>query len=182
MTTADFPAQAQSVEDLLAVLTAPAKGESKGFTALDHHLQCAQVLAQAYPDDKELQVAGLLHDIGHTLAVGHPERHGVVGGQYLRAVLGERVAALVELHVEAKRYLVAVEPGYRATLSMGSAQTLVAQGEAMTMDEAKAFQSKTHSADAVKLRRADEMAKVPGQNVASLASWLPVLQELARVP
>jgi predicted HD phosphohydrolase len=179
MTTTRYPARATSLDDVLAVLRADDNHEAQGLTALDHHLQCAALLARAHPEDPELQVAGLLHDIGHWLAPGKPDLHGVVGSEYLRDMFSERVAALVELHVDAKRYLVSVEPGYRAMLSQGSALTLVAQGEAMSADEAGAFEAKNYAADAVVLRRADEMAKVPGLQVPSLAAWAPVLEAAA---
>ena len=37
------------------------------FTHLDHALQTAAVLRQTFPEDVELAVAGLVHDIGHLL-------------------------------------------------------------------------------------------------------------------
>lgn len=168
--------RAANLDNVLAVLRDDDSSEGNGLTALDHHLQCAAVLAETHPEDRELQVAGLLHDIGHWLVPGRPELHGVVGGEYLRDLFSERVAALVELHVDAKRYLVSVEPEYRATLSEESALTLIAQGEAMGPDEVAAFQAKEYAADAVVLRRADEMAKVPGRKVPSLEAWVPVLK------
>jgi predicted HD phosphohydrolase len=145
------------------------------MTALDHQLQCAEVLRQEQPDDLELQIAGLFHDIGHRLAPGQPELHGILGGEYVRNLFGERVSALIELHVDAKRYLVSVEPSYRDQLSSGSAQTLIAQGEAMSADEAAAFTAKPYATDAITLRRADEKAKVPGRRVPALDNWLPSL-------
>jgi hypothetical protein len=39
--------------------------ECDQFTELDHGLQCAAVLATTAPDDIELQVAGLLHDLAN---------------------------------------------------------------------------------------------------------------------
>jgi predicted HD phosphohydrolase len=146
------------------------------MTALDHQLQCADVLRQEFPDDLELQVAGLFHDIGHRLAPGQPERHGVLGGEFVRDLFGDRVSALIELHVDAKRYLVSVEPSYRDRLSAGSAQTLIAQGEAMTPDETAIFVATPHAAHAMTLRRADENAKVAGRRVPPLEDWMPRLE------
>ena len=34
---------------------------------LDHDRQCAELLRRDFRDDEELQVAGLVHDIGHLL-------------------------------------------------------------------------------------------------------------------
>ncbi|HLI01641.1 MAG TPA: HD domain-containing protein [Acidimicrobiales bacterium] len=182
MVTPTYPARAASLDDVLAILRAgsPEEGTGKAMTALDHHLQCAEVLRRERPLDSELQVAGLLHDIGHDLLPGRPDQHGVVGGQYLADVFSERVCALVELHVDAKRYLVAVEPSYRDRLSATSAQTLIAQGEAMNAQEVAAFRDKPYHEDAVVLRRADEDAKTPGRPVPSLDAWVSVLEAVAR--
>ncbi len=77
------------------------------FTHLGHALQTAAVLRQDFPDDIELAVAGLVHDIGHLLpGVGDAE-HAEAGAEAVREALGDRVAGPVGLHVEAKRYLVA---------------------------------------------------------------------------
>lgn len=149
------------------------------FTLLQHSLQCAAVLAEEHPGDRELHAAGLLHDIGHTLLPGRPDRHGEVAGAYLRPLLGNRLAELVRLHVDAKRYLVAVEPDYAETLTMGSAETLVAQGAAMCEDEVAAFAAVPFGVEALLLRRADEAAKVPHRAVRGLEHWAPLLGELA---
>jgi predicted HD phosphohydrolase len=174
-----YPTSAASLDDVLAILvdgTAGAEQTEGRMTSLDHHLQCAAVLRERYPDDREMQVAGLLHDIGHRLAPGQPDRHGVLGGDYVRDLFGQRVGDLIELHVDAKRYLVQAEPDYRSKLSAGSVRTLIAQGEAMDEAEAQAFVVKPHAGDAIALRRADEAAKVPGRIVPGLDAWKPVLE------
>src|ERR1700677_144977 len=83
---------------------------------LDHSLQTAAVLRRSHPDDVELQIAGLVHDVGHMLRPGDDDAHGELGAEFVQPVLGRRVADLVRLHVPAKRYLVTTEPGYRQTL------------------------------------------------------------------
>lgn len=172
--------RATSVADLVAVLERgalsrePSEGAG-GFSQLDHGLQCAAVLERAHPDDLELQAAGLLHDIGHTLVPADVAGHGRHGRAYVEDLLGPRVGALIELHVPAKRWLVTVDPDYRARLSPGSVRTLTAQGEELTIDERRAFEAEEHHRGAVVLRRADEAAKVAGLRIAGLARWVPML-------
>ncbi|MGE0879094.1 MAG: metal-dependent phosphohydrolase [Acidimicrobiia bacterium] len=182
MTTESQPSTAfRTIDDLIAFLVqqATAAGENPGFTALDHGLQCAYELTIAAPDDVELQLAGLVHDIGHHLVIGDDAGHGRHGGDAVRHLLGHRVAALVELHVPAKRYLVSVDPAYRAKLSPISVATLHRQGGDMTVDEAASFASHPLRASALELRNADEAAKVPNRKVPGLAHWIPLLAHMS---
>jgi predicted HD phosphohydrolase len=153
--------------------------EIDGLSILQHGLQCAESLRVSRPDDYELQVAGLVHDLGHLLEPRAEDRHGRIGAAFVQPVFGDRVAALVEEHVPAKRYLVTVDASYRGQLSAGSARTLVLQGEAMTDDEISQFRSSPHFDVAVELRRADEAAKDPGASVDPLDAWLPTMELLA---
>jgi predicted HD phosphohydrolase len=141
-------------------------------------LQCAYELSCVRPDDAELQVAGLVHDIGHQFA--SDEQHGAAAAERVRTTLGDRVAALVEMHVPAKRYLVATDPAYGSALTEGSTKSLAIQGGPMSAAEAESFASSPYAADAVMVRRADEAAKVPGRSVPRLDHWLPILNEVAR--
>ncbi len=154
--------------------------EIAGLSLLHHGLRCADLLTVSDPGDPELQVAGLLHDVGHVLAPGCADVHGTVGADAVRPVLGERVAALIEGHVPAKRFLVTVDPAYRSRLSAGSRRTLTGQGEAMSGAEAAAFSRTPHFEGAVRLRRADEQAKDPSVAASRLSSWLPTLNLLAQ--
>jgi predicted HD phosphohydrolase len=163
--------------DLLATLES-SPGEMDGLSELDHALQCAHELSVARPDDLELQVAGLCHDIGHQF--GADEEHGRLGAEAVRPVLGDRVASLVEAHIPAKRYLVRSEGSYGTNLSVVSVASLAAQGGPMSPEEAAAFESDPVCADAIVLRRADESAKVPGRVVPSLDTWIPAVLEVAR--
>ena len=160
--------------ELLALLGHAPSDEGDGLSALDHALQCAFELSVAHPDDIGLQLAGLVHDVGH--AFGPPDDHGRLGAACVRDALGDRVAALVEAHVAAKRYLVSTDDAYRARLSPTSVHTLELQGGAMSADAIAAFASSPHAADAVALRRADDDAKVPGRVVPLLDTWLPALR------
>ena len=150
---------------------------------LDHGLQCAALLAAEFPADEELQVAGLVHDVGHRIAQGESAAHGVIAADALRSLLGTRVAALVELHVPAKRYLVTVEPAYLDGLSDGSTISLARQGGPMSDDERAALEASPYLPDALALRRCDERAKDPTAITSDLSSWRPIVERVAaRVP
>ncbi len=163
--------------DFMQALGDTPSGENDDIDALDHGLQCAYELSRARPNDAELQVAGLVHDIGHQF--GSDEVHGALGGQRVRALLGERVAGLVEAHVPAKRYLVGTHRSYRSTLSATSIHTLELQGGPLSPAEAEQFERSPHHSDAVLLRKADDAAKVPGRDVPDLDHWRIALRLVA---
>lgn len=163
--------------DLLTSMGSASSEETEGLSELDHGLQCAFELAQARPADHELQVVGLVHDIGHRF--GPDESHGVLGADHVRGLLGARVAGLIEAHVPAKRYLVTADSSYRSRLSTESTRTLGVQGGPLAPEEVEAFLSSAYAQDALELRRADDGAKVAGRDVPPLAHWVPVLGEVA---
>ena len=152
--------------------------EMPGLSELDHGLQCAFELWRRFPDDAELHVAGLVHDIGHRF--GSEAAHGARGAAAVRPLLGDRVAGLVAAHVPAKRYLVSTDPAYGARLSDDSVRTLGLQGGPMTPAQRAHFASSPYARDALALRRADDDAKVPGREVPGLDHWTPVLGRGAR--
>jgi predicted HD phosphohydrolase len=173
----------RDLDDVVVLLGRCASAEEPhedlpGLTILDHGLQCAARLRHSDPDDLELQVAGLVHDVGHVLAPGG-EDHGVAGAAVVRPVLGDRVAALVAAHVPAKRHLVSTDRTYRDRLSTGSRLTLGVQGEAMSPEESAVFLALPHAEAALVLRRADEAAKDPGADVPGLDAWLSTLALVA---
>jgi predicted HD phosphohydrolase len=154
------------------------RSDEMPFTHLDHALQTAAVLRHRAPDDPELAVAGLVHDIGHLLpGVGDAE-HAEAGAAAVREALGERVAGLVGLHVEAKRYLVARQATYEGELAADSVASLARQGGPMTSEERESFERLPHAQDALMLRRADESAKVDGLVVLGLAEWMQTVRQL----
>ena len=165
-----------SVDDLCAVLD---DGHGAGtYSALDHHLQCADILRREGAD-VEMQIAGLVHDVVSSLDPRPSGDHAEIGATLVRPLLGDRVADLVAGHVPAKRYLVTIEPWYRDVLSDGSVATLAVQGDAMTAEDAEAFAAAPLAADWLTLRRADDRAKSVGLVVPDLGSWRPALDELA---
>ena len=172
------PEPFRTVDELLHVLDDPVVGDDI-VAALAHHLQCAALLAQAAPGDVELQAAGLVHDVASSMDPRPAGDHAAVGAGLVRGLLGDRVADLVGGHVEAKRYLVTVEPAYRATLSENSTATLGLQGEQLSPGELDAFERSPLRDDWVALRRADDRAKVNGATVPGLDHWRAVLDGLA---
>jgi [1-hydroxy-2-(trimethylamino)ethyl]phosphonate dioxygenase len=151
----------------------------------EHMLQAAQ-LAEAEDGSDAMIAAALLHDIGHYTsefgAEAHEEgidnQHDHAGGRLLEAFFPPEVTEPVRLHVATKRYLCAVDPGYFDTLSEASLLTLKLQGGPMLPDEVAAFECNPYRDLAVKVRRWDEAAKVPGKKTPDFAHYRPVLQRV----
>ncbi|MCS4247525.1 phosphonate degradation HD-domain oxygenase [Pseudomonas sp. BIGb0164] len=133
---------------------------------IEHMSQAAQ-LAMAEGFDDEVVLAAFFHDIGHICGQGGENMggYGVVsherlGADYLRrAGFSERMAKLVEYHVQAKRYLTFSQPDYYARLSEASRRTLGYQGGVMSAEEARAFEQDPLCAVSLRMRHWDEQAK-----------------------
>lgn len=145
-------------------------------TALEHALQCAQ-LAEWADAPSSLVVAALLHDVGHF--VEPAEGSDAIDDVHELRALGLLVRAFdadviepIRLHVQAKRYLASVDAGYAAGLSAASAHTLRLQGGAMSPDEQRLFRKLPFSAQALALRRWDDLAKQPGRSTPALGHYL----------
>jgi predicted HD phosphohydrolase len=147
---------------------------------LDHALQTAALAAAAGAAD-DLVAAALLHDAGHLLALrdGQAGPHESVAPAYLAPLFPMSVTEPIALHVAAKRYLCAVEPAYRAGLSVGSQRSLRRQGGPMSAGEVATFETTPGWVDAVALRVWDDAGKVDGAVVPGLASYEPLLRSLA---
>lgn len=172
----------EDIEDLIGHLQALGNTpsvEADGFSELDHALQTAAILREVAPDDAELQIAGLVHDLAHPWDGPGQPRHATMGAHAVRGILGDRVADLILAHVPAKRYLVATRPEYAALLSPDSVMTLAAQGGPMSDHEVAAFEAGDDVWAKVELRVADDGAKVPGRVVSPLATYEDALRSLA---
>ena len=91
-----------SADRLLEVLAAGAVvHDDEPVDLLAHALQCAEHLARRHPEDPELIVAGLVHDVGSILQPNRPADHAAIGAAAVEALLGTRVARLVAGHAEA---------------------------------------------------------------------------------
>jgi phosphonate degradation associated HDIG domain protein len=137
---------------------------------LEHMSQTAQLAIQHEADD-EVVLAAFFHDIGHFCdreATAQMDgygfvRHELIGANFLRQKgFPERIAQLIENHVQAKRYLTFVHPDYYDQLSAASKQTLTHQGGVMSAEEATKFESHPYFHDSIKLRTWDEQAKQMG--------------------
>ncbi len=154
-------------------------------TQAEHALQAA-MLAEGDGAGDALVAAALLHDVGHMLEalpdLDRPpadERHEAVGAALLAGLFAPEVVQPVALHVAAKRYLCAIEPGYEAGLSAASRHSLALQGGPFTADEAKAFERLPFAAQAVRLRRYDDAAKLTDTGTPAFADFAPLLWRLA---
>jgi gamma-butyrobetaine dioxygenase len=156
-------------------------------TQAAHMLQAA-ALARAEGAPEALVAAALLHDVGHYTGVlsgqdlmqGTDNRHSHAGADWLSAYFGEEVTEPVRLHVAAKRYLCAVEPGYVDRLSEASVYTLGVQGGPMSPEQAADFAAGRYAGQAVALRRWDEAAKNPDAEVPGFEHYRSLLAGLVR--
>ncbi|MEY4930780.1 MAG: hypothetical protein RI909_1504 [Bacteroidota bacterium] len=136
---------------------------------IEHMSQSAQLAIEGNFDN-EVILAAFFHDIGHicvqatadqSMAGYGVKSHEKIGADYLRAKgFPERVAKLVENHVQAKRYLTFRIPPYLESLSEASKKTLEFQGGVMTKQEAEAFESDPLFDLSILLRKWDEEAKI----------------------
>jgi gamma-butyrobetaine dioxygenase len=152
----------------------------------EHSLQSAHAAEQDGARPK-LVAAALLHDYGHLIhdlpedAAEHglDSRHEDVGHAFLGRHFGPEVVEPIRLHVAAKRYLCAVDPFYVSQLSAASTLSLHLQGGSYNQREVAAFERSPHANDAVRLRRYDDVAKVPGAVTPGLEHFRPALEAAA---
>ncbi|MFM7855457.1 MAG: HD domain-containing protein [Flammeovirgaceae bacterium] len=136
---------------------------------VEHMSQAAQLAMKGGHDD-EVVLAAFFHDIGHMCALKNNNNamgiygvksHEKVGADFLRAKgFPEKIAQLVENHVQAKRYLTFKNPDYYNNLSEASRQTLEYQGGKMNEEEANAFENNPLFELSILMRKWDEEAKV----------------------
>lgn len=161
--------------------------EGEGVSQLEHALQSAHRAEQdgAAP---ELICAALLHDIGHLIndrgetptLRGEDDLHQYMALPFLRPAFPEAVLGAIRLHVDAKRYLCAIRPGYREALSEDSKRSLELQGGVFAPAQAERFIRQPFAGDAVKVRLWDDAAKVPGLPTPGLAHFEAILRTVAR--
>jgi phosphonate degradation associated HDIG domain protein len=150
-------------------------------TQLEHALQSAQ-LAESEGAPEALITATFLHDLGHLLnlqgetptARGIDDQHQYYAIPFIRPLFPAAVVEPIRLHVDAKRALCALEPAYYEGLSEDSRRSLTLQGGIFSREEVEAFMAKPHAADAVRLRRWDDRAKVAGAATPPIGHYLEI--------
>jgi phosphonate degradation associated HDIG domain protein len=159
----------------------------EAVSQVEHALQAAHFAAEDKAPD-ELVLAALLHDVGHLLqqtpddlADWHTDaRHEVIGGAWLAMRFAREISDPVRLHVPAKRFLCATDPGYVAKLSDASIVTLKLQGGPMSAAEVAKFKAEPFYGQAVQVRRCDDRGKIAGLRTRGLDDYRQMLQRLAQ--
>ncbi|MDJ0692417.1 MAG: HD domain-containing protein [Xenococcaceae cyanobacterium MO_188.B32] len=158
---------------------------TEAVSQLEHALQCA-TLAEKNNSTSELITASLLHDFGHLIHnLGEDaatrsidDRHEYRALGYLNKIFSPAVTEPIRMHVNAKRYLCAVDGDYWASLSPASQTSLELQGGIYSKQEAQEFISQPYAEDAVKLRIWDDLAKVRDLVTPDLEYFVPKIQKL----
>jgi phosphonate degradation associated HDIG domain protein len=176
---------AEVVEPILASFASGGAAAYLGepVTLRQHMLQSA-LAAEADDAGIELLVAALLHDYGHLIhdgpedaaAHGLDSEHEKVGHRFLAAHFPPAVVEPVRLHVAAKRYLCAVDPGYESVLSPASLLSLELQGGSMSAAELAEFEALPYFEAACRLRRYDDLAKDRDAPEPPLERYRPLLE------
>ena len=154
---------------------------------IEHMCQSAQ-LAEREGYDEEVILAAFFHDIGHLFAhLQHSEsmggfgtkRHEQIGADSLRQLgFSEKIAKLVENHVQAKRYLTYKKPAYYEKLSEASKETLKYQGGPMNHAEAEAFEADPLFDVSLRMRTWDEEAKTENVPLPDLKKYRDMAEKL----
>ncbi len=142
------------LRELFATRGRESYGEA--VTMAEHSLLTAEA-ARGAGAPEALVVACLLHDIGHFLEDPDDEfgyhDHGEAAAAFLSTRFPPAVTEPLRLHIDAKRYLCAIDSTYHDELSAASQHTITRQGGVMTPADAATFAALPHADDAVRLRR-----------------------------
>ena len=157
----------------------------EGVTMAEHMLQAAHLAEQNGESDTVI-VAALLHDIGHftsefgtfSMSDTQDKYHDAAGAVVVEPFFPRVVTDCVRLHVAAKRYLCAVDPGYFAKLSPASVHSLRLQGGPMTDEQVARFSQNPNLEDVIKVRLVDDAGKVTGARTPDFAHYAPLVQRI----
>ncbi|MGZ8260955.1 MAG: phosphonate degradation HD-domain oxygenase [Caldimonas sp.] len=170
-----------SLADIEQLFTRHGSAQYSGepVTQIEHALQTAHFAEQSDAGDT-LVTACLLHDLGHLLNPqgdtptlrGIDDTHQYYALPFLRGLFPDSVLDAIKLHVDAKRYLCHVDPGYHDRLSDDSKRSLALQGGVFDAAAAADFLAQPAARDAVMLRQWDDLAKQADLATPSLAHFL----------
>ena len=160
----------------------------EAISQLEHALQCA-CLAERAEENPATIVASLLHDLGHMIAaqkaglIEHDttkdDLHQYIALPFLRGLFPDAVLEPIRLHVDAKRYLCAINSNYWPSLSLASKHSLEQQGGIFDDHGVVSFLQQPFSGEAIRLRRYDDLAKNPDFKAPDLAHFEHYLIQVA---
>jgi phosphonate degradation associated HDIG domain protein len=153
----------------------------EAVSQLEHALQAAE-LAELAGAPETLITATFLHDLGHLLnlqgetptARGIDDQHQYFAIPFIRPLFPAAVIEPIRLHVDAKRALCSIEPEYYEGLSEDSKRSLALQGGVFSGAETREFLAKPFAEDAMRLRRWDDAAKVPGKRTPGIERYFGI--------
>lgn len=164
-----------------------------GVSMSEHMLQTATA-AEGASAPPNVVAAALLHDVGHfitdfakleddpkhasMLEATVDRRHENAGAALLQPYFPPDVVEPIRLHVQAKRYLSAVEKDYVKTLAPQALHTLGLQGGPMSPDDIAVFEENPYGQTAAMLRRWDDAAVAPGLKTPDFEHYRAVLEDL----
>jgi phosphonate degradation associated HDIG domain protein len=152
----------------------------EAVSQLEHALQIATLAKEAGESDSMI-LACLLHDLGHLLDQENPEidgHHEIKAAAFLKNSFDTSVINPIKLHVAAKRYLCHADPLYFDSLSYASKKSLELQGGVFTPEECREFLSQEYAQEAIRLRKYDDLAKVPNKKTASFEDFFKLSKTL----
>ncbi len=121
----------------------------------------------------------MVHNLGEDAAQrGIDDRHEYRALGYLETIFSPAVTEPIRMHVDAKRYLCAVDKNYWASLSPASKTSLELQGGIFSKTEAIEFIDRPYAKDAVKLRIWDDLAKVKGLLTPNLKYFIAIASKV----
>ncbi|MFK7997122.1 MAG: HD domain-containing protein [Granulosicoccus sp.] len=154
-------------------------------TMAEHMLQGAH-LANLAGETETVIVATLLHDIGHftsefgmfSMQDTDDKYHETAGAKLLDNFFPPLVIDCIRFHVDAKRYLCAVDDNYHNRLSTASIHSLNLQGGVMSKAEVDEFEQQPHLQAIVSVRRYDDQGKVAGMPTPKFEHYIPAIKRV----
>ena len=173
------------VEELRELMEGRGKQSYGENVTIAEHVLLTAAAAKETEASESLIVACLLHDVGHWLDEPDDDfgihSHADTGAVWVAERFGSDVSEPVRLHVDAKRYLCAVDPEYHGRLSYASQYTLTQQNGPMTQDEIASFLSNPPHQDALALRKLEDIhgkrTRVP---IPEFEHFHPLLEKLIK--